>query len=370
MNKIEYVIFDRMNFWMKELIKLWKNNYSGACNLSEKEFRDISESVRDLSKGLTGERALVGKKYLTVFSALGAYLLYYWPVSYAQTRFVLSENMIKGETALDIGAGPGPCSIAMLDHGFKNVTAYEKVRNSTLMLRKLSNLTKGNVILKEADFQKTGTTIVGNHDLIFMGHFINELWPGHENKIVMRTEFIMDLFNNVKKEGKICIIEPALTNTSRDLIKLRNNLIKNKISVLSPCVNKGECKIINENENATCHTEIDWKINPVIKRISQMAGIRKDILKFSYLILQKNAGKQPAGVYLVISDKLISKNGKIRFFLCGKEGRISLSLNEKNREMFRDSFLRLKRGDRIKINEPEIRDNGLMLNEKSRIEKV
>src|SRR4030042_2969305 len=115
MNKIENVIFDRINFWLKELIKLWKNNYSRSYNLSEKEFRDISESVRELSKGLTGDRALVGKKYLTDFSALGAYLLYYWPVSYAQTRLVLFDNQIRGENALDLGAGPGPCAIALLD---------------------------------------------------------------------------------------------------------------------------------------------------------------------------------------------------------------------------------------------------------------
>lgn len=370
MNKTENIIFDRINFWTKELIKLWRNNQFTSYNLSERDYRDISESVKELSNGLIGDRALIGKKYLADFSTLGAYLLYYWPVSYAQTRKILFDSQIKGQNALDLGAGPGPCSIALLDHGFKHVTSYEKIRNSALILKKLSGLTKGNVILKEADLEKNSKAVEGKYDLIIMGHFINELWSSNENKINLRSEFIQNLLNNLRKDGKICIIEPALTKTSRDLIKLRNYLIKSNITVVSPCINKGVCKIINENENTTCHSEFNWKINPVISKISRMAGIKKDKLKFSYLLLQKNAHFTLPDHYLVVSDKLISKSGKARFFVCGKEGRVSISLNKKNMENGNNIFLKLKRGDKIKIIDPEITENGFSIKKESSIIKI
>jgi len=48
---------------------------------------------------------------------LGAYLLFYWPISYAQARVVLGELVARPRCVLDLGSGPGPFAFAALDAG-------------------------------------------------------------------------------------------------------------------------------------------------------------------------------------------------------------------------------------------------------------
>ena len=51
----------------------------------------MAAAVERLSRGFTRERELAGARYLDDERLLGAYLLFYWPVSYLQARGVLSE---------------------------------------------------------------------------------------------------------------------------------------------------------------------------------------------------------------------------------------------------------------------------------------
>ena len=72
------------------------------------ELREVAAAVQRLSLGLTRDRKLIGARYLEDDRLLGAYLLFYWPVSYLQARGVLSELPRRPRSALDLGSGPGP----------------------------------------------------------------------------------------------------------------------------------------------------------------------------------------------------------------------------------------------------------------------
>ena len=71
--------------------------------LAPDELREVAAGVARLSRGLTRERELAGARYLDDERLLGAYLLFYWPVSYLQARGTISELPRRPRTVLEIG---------------------------------------------------------------------------------------------------------------------------------------------------------------------------------------------------------------------------------------------------------------------------
>mgnify|MGYP006916100085 FL=1 len=99
------------------LLKIWRKGKGGP--LTKQEIALLAKSLITLQRGLTGERVLAGAGYMQKQNLLGAYLLYYWPVSYAQTSYAFfpAIKYFAKKTGphpairiLDIGSGPGPAS--------------------------------------------------------------------------------------------------------------------------------------------------------------------------------------------------------------------------------------------------------------------
>src|SRR5208282_6340226 len=97
-----------------------------------------ASAIRTLSLGLTRDRRLAGARYMDEPRLLGAYLLFYWPVSYAQGRQVLGELPSRVRTVLDLGSGPGPLAFAALDSGAAEVTAADRSRPALALARELA----------------------------------------------------------------------------------------------------------------------------------------------------------------------------------------------------------------------------------------
>ena len=79
-----------------------------------------------------------------------------------------------------------------------------------------------------------------------------------------------------------------------------------------------------------------------------MTGLRKDYLKFSWLIIRKDTlslsdifGNNP---FRVVSEPLISK-GKIEYYLCGAGGRRLVVRLDKDKSRLNEPFSSLKRGN-------------------------
>ena len=87
----------------------------------------MAAAVRKLSLGLTRERELAGEGYLNQPDLLGAYLLFYWPVSYAQIQSILPE-LPAPQRVLDLGGAAGPAAFACLDAGATNATVADRSR--------------------------------------------------------------------------------------------------------------------------------------------------------------------------------------------------------------------------------------------------
>ncbi|MBQ5571211.1 MAG: hypothetical protein IIT45_12350, partial [Treponema sp.] len=104
------------------LLRLWRSNRNASA-LSAQEAASVSKALLNLQRGLTGDRQLAGAGYMQDKNLLGAYLLYYWPVSYTQisccTNYFSNALKLLAEknelNILDIGSGPGPASCALTD---------------------------------------------------------------------------------------------------------------------------------------------------------------------------------------------------------------------------------------------------------------
>ena len=147
------------------------------------ELREVAAAVQRLSLGLTRDRKLVGARYLDDDRLLGAYLLFYWPVSYLQARGVLSELPRRPRSALDLGSGPGPVAFAALDAGAAEVMAADRSAPAPWRRRAGWPPRPGEPLAtREWDPQRRGglAGLAGGRkfDLITLGHVVNELFQG------------------------------------------------------------------------------------------------------------------------------------------------------------------------------------------------
>ena len=109
---------------------------------------------------------------------LGAYLLFFWPVSYAQGRQVLGELAQRPRTALDLGSGPAPLAFAALDAGAVEVLAADRSQAALNLARELAVVSGESLRTRPWDLSrlKRGNEGTERYDVITIGHVLNELF--------------------------------------------------------------------------------------------------------------------------------------------------------------------------------------------------
>ena len=108
------------------------------------------------------------------------------------------------------------------------------------------------------------------------------------------------------------ILEPALRETSRDLLAVRDQLVAGGLHVVAPCLWAGPCPALARDRD-WCH---DATFEP-----AEVVGQRPRRVDFSYLALR--ATGEPSSdpsLFRVVSD-LLEEKGRLRLFGCGPAGR-------------------------------------------------
>jgi SAM-dependent methyltransferase len=346
------------------------------------ELREVGAAVARLSRGLTRERELAGARYLDEERLLGAYLLFYWPISYLQARGVLSELPRRPRSVLDLGSGPAPVAFAALDAGAAEAIAADRAARALTAARKLAgaageplgtrdwNPTRGAPLAELAAGRK--------FDLVTMGHVLNELWKGQDED-ARRADLLEQALALVAPGGSLVVIEPALRDTSRALLRVRDRLVERGYAVRAPCLFRGACPALLR-ETDWCHAERPVEPPALVAQLAKAAGLRKESVKMSYLVLAPKGedwAAPPTGgegtpeptpgagrVFRIVSEPLPSK-GRLRYMGCGPEGRMGLSLQEKHVREGNRRFEGLLRGDVIEVTGGEPRGDGVALGEAS-----
>ena len=369
--------------WIPALLATWRGLRREARRgprpppdrLLPEELREVAAAVQRLSLGLTRDRKLAGARYLDDDRLLGAYLLFYWPVSYLQARGVLSELPRRPRSVLDLGSGPGPVAFAALDAGAGEVVAADRSARALAAARRLATEAGEPIATREWDPHRRGDLagLAGGRklDLVTLGHVVNEIFQG-EGAAVRRAALLEEALGLLAPGGSLVVIEPALRETSRALLEVRDLLVARGIAVRAPCLFRGACPALVRPTD-WCHAERPVEPPPLVEEIGRRAGLRKEAVKMSYLVLApKDEGwrEPPPGlVFRIVSEPLPSK-GRLRYMGCGPEGRKGLALQEKDVTPRNGAFERLLRGDVVAVTTVEPRGDGLRLSPESDVRVI
>jgi SAM-dependent methyltransferase len=356
-------------------------SFDADAGLSRDELYAVAQRLKELSRGLTRDRAFAGERYLNDPGLMGAYLLHFWPVSYAQARLCLGMALrVSGaapSSALDVGAGPGPMSFALLDAGVMNVLACDRSGSALNLAERIAAELGRTLRTRQWDAMKDAGMPAGPFDLITLGHALNELWSGHPDRIALRVELVRKLAAQLAPGGRILIVEPALMKTAQEAIRVRDGLAAAGLGIQMPCVWQGGCPALPDG---TCHGEFDWKPPAEMVRLAHAARIGRETLKMAWFVVGNETRADAAppipgappdgGLYRVVSDPLLSKSGRIRMLVCGPMGRFALSAPKACPAPDVKPFFLLRRGDLIRFTGARKRETGWGLDEGSRVEAV
>jgi SAM-dependent methyltransferase len=351
--------------WLPHLIRLWRQQFGYPEKqpfLTPLEIQRLARGVRMLSHGLTRERKLTGEDYFKNPDLLGAYLLFYWPVSYVQARYILKTHSIRPASVLELGSGAGPISAACADFSKPSITFADR---NPLILKLAQSLSKQRNLKSQTLLWNPKNPLpaaLQKFDLITFQHVLNELWPDDPERIQKCLKLVKSMLSRLTPSGRLLLIEPASMAPSRDLLLLRNRLLSEGLFMEAPCLFSDACPA-SEKTGDTCHMDFKWSPPAFLKTSIKLAGFQKKELKMTYYIFRTQPVSigQDQNVFRIVSDKMLSKNGKIRFIACHQEGRVSLSLHPSETNQGNQAFLNLKRGDLIKVANWERTENGFKL---------
>lgn len=314
----------------------------------------LCQGVESLSQLFTKDRQDLRTSYLDQDQLRAAYLAYYLPVNLAKVQALLEEMPLPQAAGqgrggqfrvLDLGGGIGTTGLAVLDwlnstEALRDVEGeVVTVERSALALGMCERLWEAyeavepkprlRLVTVKGDIGKWSagrfpTSVAERtYDLIVLGNVVNELFPDARDPITRRVQLLRDLLGLLHPQGTMMIVEPALRDTSRHLLQLRDQLVADgACNVYSPCLHERPCPALAKAED-WCHEERPWEPPPIVATIDRRVGFIKDALKFSYLLLRKD-GKTiaPRGpdVYRVVSELRIMK-GEKRAWLCNETGR-------------------------------------------------
>jgi SAM-dependent methyltransferase len=386
------------------------------------ELDRLGRAVLRLQRGLTGERSLAGASYMDDPELLDAYLLYYWPVSYAQATRALTLSGLRPSSVLDLGSGPGPMAAAAIDRGAARAMLVDKSPGALALAERLLAPSPTSVACLELDeFARDGGPALApgsalgggaaiedgeGFELICFGHSLNEFHAGESGRVELRAALVERAAGRLADGGSVLIIDPATLAAARDAIALRDALCARGWRVIAPCTTDAPCPALAAGPSHSCHDEAAWAMPGFVEALAAKAGLDRALIKMSWFALrpperrarpgasssetaaQPTPGPvRPSGpadaalpdkpvqsdaalpsrpsspapgktLYRVVSEPMLNKAGRVRRLICGTEGRFPLSAKRGDDNAEKAGFFGLGRYDLIGVDRPELREGG------------
>ena len=333
------------------------------------ELKALAAEVGRLSRLLTRGREDLPPAYLKDRKLRDAYRAYFLPPNLGKIEAVLAELAHhpggiperKRLRILDLGCGPGTSLLGILE--FFGARMEKPVLDCVAVDQVAENLAAAEELFAAYRDRNVLTaslkTLCGNvehaaglaaepFDLIILSNVLNELFAREPERTGKRLTLLGGLTKGLLAEHGACIIiEPALRETSRELLQVRDGLPGLGITIFAPCLYRGACPAL-ANPKDWCHEDLPWEPPALIRELDRLTGLRKDSLKFSRLILRKDGLSQSdiyrGNAFRVVSEPLSSK-GKREFYLCGSAGRKLATRLDKDASGPNADFAGLRRGD-------------------------
>ena len=325
--------------------------------------------------GLVGARALVGTPYLGDPALRAEYARDIAPRTVAALAKVLDEAFPADRTgtrprrALDLGAGTGAVGEALRHHFGDGLRLLEVDQVPVGRGTRIADITDVPALAAAAGGAGGGR---GVFDLVVAAHVLNELFIDRTDGADLAadrtpdprapTDRVIRLGRLVRRwceallaeGGTLILIEPALRETSRALLGVRDQLLAAGLHVVAPCFFAGPCPALGA-ERDWCHDSAPLE-----------SGRRAD---FSYLVVRADgeAATDPTRLRIV-SDPLPDK-GRLRLFACGITGRQPLIRLDRHATRANADLDRLRRGDVARVERTTFATDGIRVGTDTTIER-
>jgi ribosomal protein RSM22 (predicted rRNA methylase) len=302
----------------------------------------------DLHQGLVGARTLIGTPYLGDPRLRSAYAATIAPRTGAALGKILTEVAPSPDPqrrwrVLDLGAGTGAAAEAFRAHLGANteVVLVDRVPAPGVVV---------------ADLERTDVPprLEGRFEFVVAAHVLNELHVHEPSaaRIAARVHKVLAWSRRLlADDGLLVLIEPALKETSRELLEVRDQVIACGLTVVAPCLWTGPCPALAR--------ERDWCHDTASRPDAMRAAGRVD---FSYLVLAtrpRPTAPDPA-LFRIVSTPLVEK-GRLRIYGCGPTGRHPLVRLDRHHSKTNALFDDLERGDLAQIAPTAQANDGLRL---------
>jgi SAM-dependent methyltransferase len=157
----------------------------------------------------------------------------------------------------------------------------------------------------------------GPFDLILLGLCLNELYEGAPDPVEKRAHFVDALAKALAPGGALIVLEPALSETTRALMAIRDALVERGRGIFAPCPpSTARCPLLTR-ERDWCHEDLPLALPAGLAAVAKQAGLRFEGLTYSYLTLREGASlaEQLGGHARVVGGPVKSK-GKSELLLC------------------------------------------------------
>jgi SAM-dependent methyltransferase len=299
-----------------------------------------------IHQGLVGKRELVGTAYLADPKLRAEYAHEIAPRTVAALRKILRQTFPDGQTGpapkrlLDLGAGTGAVGTALREHFGARAAVVAVDRVSGVGVDHTADVTRVDALARV-------TASANRFDLVVAAHVLNELCLDTDGSA--RTQVLATLVRRwcdalLADGGTLIVLEPALSETSRVLLAVRDTLLDAGLSIVAPCFFAGPCPALLR-ERDWCHdaAPIDNR-----KRVD-----------FSYLVIRTRGHRvMDPTLFRIVSDPIPEK-GRLKLFACGTSGRHAVVRLDKEATPTNATFGHVVRGDVALISRTTLAQDGL-----------
>ncbi len=321
---------------------------------------ETTAAFAKLQRGLTGDRALIGADYMEDPELAAAYRAFYFPVSKAQALRALDVAGIAPDSFLDLGAGSGAFAAAAIERGAKRVVLVDSSPHALSLARDaLSGA--ATVDTAVADLERGLPELDGRFACAAFGHSLNELWKDDPGRVEKRADLVEAAAKFLRPDGAVLVVEPSTLASGRDALALRDELERRGFRIAAPCTRVGPCPALAAGPEQTCRDDVNWTPPPEVRALASTLGLDKDVLKMTWFAAVRNGARHGSNdevAYRVVSEGMLNKAGRVRFLVCGPNGRFGFSAKRDDPRATQAGFFGLRRGDLIIVDDPETRENG------------
>ena len=288
-------------------------------------------------EGLVGARALVGTPYLADPVLRAEYARDIAPRTEAALARVLTEvyearGVAPPGRAIDLGAGTGAAGRVLRARFGESLEVVAVDRTAG------PGLVRANLAVELP-------AVEGKFDLVVAAHLLNELFVDRApaERAALRARRVRAWSTLLAPNGVLIVIEPALRDTSRELLAVRDQVLAAGLHVVAPCFWTGPCPA-RALERDWCHDAAPVPSKPRVD--------------FSYLVLRAEPVPPAPTLNRVVSDPMPEK-GRLRLFVCGPQGRHPLIRLTRFRSRENAALDRATRGAALSITGTEPAADGL-----------